>query len=54
MAVVIQDFEAVQEAPGGAGETGGKPRAPTGPVAHAALDKLIGQSRARHLRLAAG
>lgn len=51
MAVVIQDFEAVQEGAGGGAGTGGKPAPATGPTSHAALDQLINRRRARQLRL---
>jgi len=51
MAVVIQDFEAVQDAgQGGGAEAGGKEPAPA-PVAHAALDRVLAMRRARHARL---
>nr|QMS47852.1 hypothetical protein WG33_0050 [uncultured bacterium] len=51
MAVVIQDFEAVQEGAGGAAGKGGKSPPATGPTAHAALDQMINRRRARQLRL---
>lgn len=50
MAVVIQDFEAVQDDGQGAGEAGGKAPVPA-PVAHAALDRLLAARRARRMRL---
>ena len=49
MAVVIQDFQAVQETP--AAENGGTSAPKPGPVADAALDRLLNASRARRLRL---
>ena len=49
MAVVIQDFEAVQDAGGGGSEAGAAP--PPAPVAHAALDRLLAARRARLARL---
>jgi len=50
MAVVIQEFEAVQAEAADSPDGGGKPR-PAAPVASAALDRLITVRRARHLRL---
>jgi hypothetical protein len=50
MPVVIQDFEAVQEE-GPVAEGGGAARLQPGPVANAALDRLLVVHRARHMRL---
>jgi hypothetical protein len=51
MAVVIQDFEAVQDGgQGGDADAAGKPPAPA-PVAHAALDRLLAARRTRLARL---
>lgn len=51
MAVVIQDFEAVQDGgQGGSAEGGKKPPTPD-PVAHAALDRMLAARRARLVRL---
>jgi hypothetical protein len=49
MAVVIQDFEAVQDAGADGGEAGAAP--PPAPVAHAALDRLLAARRVRLARL---
>lgn len=50
MAVVIQDFEAVQAQDSGSGDSAGKSRPALGPVANAALDRLLTARRARHFR----
>ena len=50
MAVVIQDFEAMQDGEGGAGEGGSKAKAPA-PVAHAALERMLVARRGRLMRL---
>ncbi|MND02796.1 hypothetical protein D3C83_223100 [compost metagenome] len=50
MAVMIQDFEAVQDDGQGGADGGGKAKAP-GPVAHAALDRLLVGRRQRLMRL---
>jgi len=51
MAVIIQDFQAVQEeGQSGAGESGSAPPAQA-PVVHAALERMLVARRARLLRL---
>ncbi|MEO6092085.1 MAG: hypothetical protein ABIT04_09780 [Novosphingobium sp.] len=51
MAVVIQEFEAVQEESQPASADAGRSRQAAGPVAHVALDRLLAARRQRLARL---